>query len=179
MYKVRSITLFILLILASGFAAAQEFRIAGSLLNADDQQPLVGATVKLTSARDSLQFKYTSSGGKGEFEFTKLNKGPYVLEVSYIGFENYRRNVGAGGKMENLGQIMIKPSSTTLGEVDISGVAIRAEQKGDTTQYNSAAFKVSADATTEDLVKKMPGITIENGTVKAHGEDVKKILVDG
>ncbi len=178
MHKVRSL-IFTLLILASGFASAQEFCIAGSLLNADDQQPLVGATVKLTSARDSLKFKYTSSGLKGEFEFTKLIKGPYVLEISYIGFENYRRNVGAGGKMENLGQLRIKPSSTTLGEVDISGVAVRAEQKGDTTQYNSSAFKVSEDATTEDLIKKMPGITIENGTVKAHGEDVKKILVDG
>ena len=178
MNKIFPLLIFILFAF-SGTAFAQEFRIAGSLVNVDDQQPLVGATVKLTSVRDTLQFKYTSSGKQGEFEFTKLAKGPHVLEITYVGFETFRRNVGAGGKMENIGVISIKPSSTTLGEVDISGVAVRAEQKGDTTQYNSAAFKVSEDATTEDLIKKMPGITIENGTVKAHGEDVKKILVDG
>jgi len=39
---------------------------------------------------------------------------------------------------------------------------------------------VNPDATVEDLVKKMPGITIDkDGTVTAHGEQVKKVTVDG
>jgi hypothetical protein len=46
-------------------------------------------------------------------------------------------------------------------------------------EYNAGAFKTNPDATAEDLVTKMPGITVEQGTVKAHGEDVKKVLVDG
>ena len=169
----------IVFLLVAQIAFTQEFRISGILLNADDQQPLVGATVKLISLQDSSQFKYTASGMAGDFEFTKLNKGSYMLDISYVGFERHRQTVSAGGKTENLGKIIIHPSLTNLKEVDISGTAIRAEQKGDTTQYNSSAFKVSQDATTEDLIKKMPGITIENGTVKAHGEDVKKVLVDG
>jgi len=169
----------LVLILVPGIVFAQEFRIAGSLLNADDQQPLPGATIKLTSIRDSLQFKYTTSGSQGEFEFVKLMRGAYMLNISYVGFESYNQKVFAGGKAENLGQILIKSSSTSLGEVDIEGTAVRAEQKGDTTQYNAAAFKMNQDASTEDLIKKMPGITIENGTVKAQGEEVKKILVDG
>lgn len=168
-----------LFVFLSTVVTAQEFLIAGSLINADDQQPLAGATIKLASIRDTTQFKYTSSGRQGEFEFTKLSRGPYVLEISYVGFEKYKQNVFAGGKTENLGKISIKPASVNLSEVDIQGTAIRAEQKGDTTQYNSSAFKVSQDATTEDLVKKMPGITVENGVVKAHGEDVKRVLVDG
>lgn len=178
MYKYRS--LFILLfILVSTIVTAQEFRIAGSLINSVDQQTLPGATVKLTSLKDSTQFKYTTSGMQGEFEFTKLKKGQYVLEVTYIGFENFRKNVSAGSKTSNVGKLELIPAATNLGGVLITGTTERAEQKGDTTQYNSSAFKVQADATTEDLVKKMPGITVENGTVKAHGEDVKRILVDG
>src|SRR5205085_12440292 len=51
--------------------------------------------------------------------------------------------------------------------------------KGDTTQYNADAFKTSRDATSEDLVTKMPGITIQDGKVQAQGEDVKKVTVDG
>lgn len=157
---------------------AQEFTVSGTLINEQDQSPLVGATVRLASAKDSLRVKYTTSGKQGEFSFNKLMKGPYKLEITFIGFEKVSQMVFAG-RTENLGIINIKPSSTTLGGVDVNGTAIRAEQKGDTTQYNSSAFKVSQDATTEDLVKKMPGITIENGTVKAHGEEVKKVLVDG
>src|SRR5690606_6931434 len=50
---------------------------------------------------------------------------------------------------------------------------------GDTTEYNASAFKTNPDAVAEDLITKMPGITNENGTIKAHGEEVKKVLVDG
>lgn len=172
--------LFILISLFSvSFAFAQEFRVSGNLINESDQSPLVGATVKLTSIKDSLSFKYTTTGKQGEFVFDKLVRGPYRLEITYIGFEKLVKPVFAGGKNSELGNILIKPAATNLGEVDINGTAVRAEQKGDTTQYNASAFKVTQDATTEDLVKKMPGITIENGTVKAHGEEVKKVLVDG
>jgi len=178
MYNYRKL-LSLLFVLVSTVVNAQEFRITGSFINSVDQLPLPGATVKLTNARDSLHFKYTRSGQQGEFEFTKLKKGQYILEVSYIGFENFKKTVFAGGKVENLGKLEMKPAATSLEGVSITGTTERAEQKGDTTQYNSSAFKVTQDATTEDLVKKMPGITIENGTVKAHGEDVKRILVDG
>ncbi|OYU97812.1 MAG: hypothetical protein CFE21_05000 [Bacteroidetes bacterium B1(2017)] len=70
-------------------------------------------------------------------------------------------------------------SDQKLNEVTVEGTQIRVEQKGDTTSINAGAYKVNPDATAEDLVKKMPGISVENGTVKAQGEDVKKILVDG
>ncbi len=160
-------------------AMAQESGISGTLLNQEDNSPLVGATIRLVNVRDTLKVKYLSSGRVGEFSFDKLDKGTYRLEVTYIGFEKYVKQVSYSGKKVNLGNINVKPSSTSLGQVDINGTAIRAEQKGDTTQYNAAAFKVTQDASTEDLIRKMPGITIENGTVKAHGEEIKKVLVDG
>ena len=169
----------LLFLLLSVVVSAQEFRITGTFINSADQQPLPGATIKLSNARDTLQFKYTTSGQQGEFEFARLKKGAYILEVSYVGFENFRKTVFAGGKSENVGKLELNPAALNINGATITATAVRAEQKGDTTQYNSSAFKVTQDATTEDLVKKMPGITVENGTVKAHGEDVKRILVDG
>lgn len=178
MYKYPKFLSFFLFLIST-LVSAQEFRIAGTFINSADQQPLPGATIKLANARDTLQFKYTTSNAQGGFEFSKLKKGAYFLEVSYIGFENFRKTVFAGGKSDNVGNLELKPAALSLGGVSITATAERAEQKGDTTQYNSSAFKVNQDATTEDLVKKMPGITVENGTVKAQGEDVKRILVDG
>ncbi len=171
------LSLAFLLILNSAFT--QEFRISGTLINQDDKTTLPGASMRLVSFRDSTRIYNTRSGMKGEFSFEKLNRGRYKLEITYIGFEKYMQEVIVGGTVTNLGALSMKPTATSLGVVEITGTAERAEQKGDTTQYNAAAFKVTEDATTEDLVKKMPGITIENGTVKAHGEDVKKVLVDG
>ncbi len=178
MFKLKYILFFMSLMLFNA-AMAQEFRITGILINQEDQFPLPGAHLKLVSLRDTLKVNMTISDRQGNFAFEKLARGPYRLEVSYVGFEKYVQQAFAGGKTENIGKIIIKPASTSLGEFEIKATAVRAEQKGDTTQYNADAFKVTKDATTEDLVKKMPGITIENGTVKAHGEDVKRVLVDG
>jgi len=172
-------TLFFICLLFLNTAFAQEFRLSGTIVNQQDNLPMVGATLKLVSMRDSTKVNYRRSDIKGEFVFDKLTKGRFRLEITYIGSQNYTKEVIVGGKSENIGTIILEPSATNLGGVEIRGTAERAEQKGDTTQYNATAFKVTQDATTEDLVKKMPGITIENGTVKAHGEDVKRVLVDG
>ncbi len=51
--------------------------------------------------------------------------------------------------------------------------------KGDTTEMNASSFKVNPDASAEDLVSKMPGVTSSNGQIQAQGEQVKKVLVDG
>jgi hypothetical protein len=167
-----------LLFMATG-ASAQNLSLSGTLYNAEDQIPLIGATIKLISARDTAKISYTNSDLQGQFIFNSLSKGRYWLDITYIGFNRFRKQVTVADKTENIGKLYLKPATTSLREINISSEAIRAEQKGDTTQYSSAAYKVSQDATTEDLVKKMPGITVENGTVKSQGEDIKKILVDG
>ena len=79
----------------------------------------------------------------------------------------------------NLGRLKLGEDATLLKEVTVTEQQLRVQQLGDTTQYNADAFKTSQNATTEDLITKMPGVTIENGVVKAQGEEVKKVTVDG
>jgi hypothetical protein len=170
---------FILFIFFAGNIGAQNARLIGTLYNPDDQLSLVGATIKLSNVKDSTKIKYTNSDVQGKFEFDQMAKGQYLLDITYIGFENFRKRISINNKIEDLGKLFLTPTATKLKQVNVSSEAIRAEQKGDTTQYSSAAYKVTQDANTEDLVKKMPGITVENGTVKSQGEDIKKVLVDG
>lgn len=157
---------------------AQTATYKGKIVSADDNLPLPNATVKMTWQRDSTYFKYASTNLQGEFNFDNIRKGRYRFEITYVGFEKYENQVQLTADLD-AGTIAMKPSATMLQGVDVKTQAIRGEQKGDTVQFNSDAFKVAQDATTEDLVKKMPGVTVENGTVKAQGEEVKKILVDG
>src|SRR4029078_6500864 len=52
--------------------------------------------------------------------------------------------------------------------------------KGDTTVYTADSFKVSANANVEELLRKLPGIQVDkDGKIKAMGETVEKVLVDG
>src|SRR5439155_13366811 len=66
-----------------------------------------------------------------------------------------------------------------LNTVTINSIIPPVRQKADTLEYSANAYKVNPNANAEDLVKKMPGVTVDNGTVTAHGETVKKVTIDG
>src|SRR5882757_9158523 len=65
---------------------------------------------------------------------------------------------------------------------DVNVVARRppVEINNDTLEFNSENFKTQPNAVVEDLLRKMPGVTIESdGTVKVNGQTVKRVMVNG
>lgn len=170
----RSLILFIFCIPFIG--QSQTLQLSGKIFEKETMQPLVGASVAIK--KNGKIISGTASNEKGLFEINRLLPDTYEVQFSSIGMKSKNTNVVLL-KDKYMGAIFLDKSNNALDEVKIEANQIRVEQKGDTTSINAAAYKVNPDATAEDLVKKMPGITIENGTVKAQGEDVKKILVDG
>jgi uncharacterized UBP type Zn finger protein len=70
-------------------------------------------------------------------------------------------------------------TATLLQEVIVTG-RIPITIKGDTTEYDAGSFKVEKNAKVEDLLKALPGITVDaSGKITAQGKTVKKVLVDG
>ncbi len=102
--------------------------------------------------------------------------------MSFIGYEEYKQIVSINDSIRDidLRTIFVPKSTVQLGGVTVIAKAAPVIQKGDTTQFSAGQFKVNPDATTEDLIKKMPGITVDkDGTVTAQGEQVKKVTIDG
>ena len=74
----------------------------------------------------------------------------------------------------------MKSTPVSLGEVVVEEDYIPLRFKTDTIEYNTAAFVTKPDAVVEDLLKKLPGLDVDRaGNIKAMGEDIKKVLVDG
>jgi hypothetical protein len=167
-----------ILIIFSIGANAQS--IQGKLLDVVDNSPLKGATVTLTNLKDStLQF-HTISDQTGKFSFEGVYRDSFMLKVSFIGYEDYNQIVAVKDSMVNLGNLLVPKSIKQLGEVKVIVKAAPVQQKDDTLQYNASQYKVNPDATAEDMVKKLPGVTVDRqGTVTAQGEQVKKITIDG
>jgi hypothetical protein len=164
--------------IASGFSArAQDFMIRGRIIDAVDSTPVIGATLIAYQTVDSTNKKFAETDTAGRFKIAGLDKGKYIIRISYMGYKALYVKAEIEDKNIFLGTL--KLSNTNLKEVKIYGRQTVAEQKGDTVEYNANAFKTNPDANAEDLVTKMPGITMNNGTLQAHGEDVKKVLVDG
>ncbi|MGZ4064932.1 MAG: outer membrane beta-barrel protein, partial [Bacteroidia bacterium] len=103
----------------------------------------------------------------------------YIIKYTYLGYTDVFRNIDVKTDPLKLAPLMLRDDVKKLAEVTVEGVQTRGEQKGDTTQFNANAFKTHPDATAEDLIKKMPGVTSDNNGLTVNGETIKKVLVDG
>jgi hypothetical protein len=153
--------------------------ISGKLIGAEDKSPLIGATIILLNFPDSTINKGTTADIEGSFLIDNISNGNYILKVSFIGYTDHFKNIEMRDASVNLGNISLIQASKTLKSVEIADKAPTAIQKGDTTQYNANSYKTNPDANAEDLITKMSGVTVQDGKVQAHGEEVKKVLVDG
>jgi len=155
--------------------------VKGKLLDLIDNTPLSGATVKLTRVSDTTEKFSALSDSKGVFEFNNIPRDSFMLLVSSIGYENFKQFVSVTDSIPDvdLGALSVPKQSKQLGEVTVTAKTPPTQQKGDTIQYNASQFKVNPDANAEDMIKKMPGITVDKGTVTAQGEQVKKVTIDG
>lgn len=184
--KQRTITfslLSIFFILLIQLAGAQNrpvyYEVSGVILDATDGKPLEGVNIVLINDKDNTQQLGTITNEKGSFNLHVPVQGLYHLKVSFVGYKSIEQDITVTRKSLNLDKIKMEQATIKLKDVLVEAKPNPVEQKGDTTQYNAGSFKTHPDATAEELVTKMPGISVENGTVKAHGEDVKKVLVDG
>lgn len=166
----------LLLISFSTLAIAQSYTVSGKIVD-DNDDNVIGANVILKTKTDSL-FRATATNKYGNFTLENVPQGSYQLKVSYIGFKTYYQQVFVRGNVD-FGFVTIQTDKVALAEVEVVEQTIVAVQKEDTTEYNAEAFKTNPDATAEDLVKKMPGVTSTNGKVSAEGEEIKEVLVDG
>ncbi|MHA4741527.1 outer membrane beta-barrel protein [Dyadobacter sp. MSC1_007] len=176
-------TFFVLLLAgfaAPAFSQAQNAQITGIVLDSVSRSAVVGAYVAVSRNAPDAKPEYVTTDVNGKFAFTGLTKQvSYLVKVTYLSYKDFSKIVTVKGDIEDLGTITLTEAVANLKEVKVVGQVVAMEQKGDTTQFNAAAFKTNPDATSEDLIQKMPGITVTNGTVTAHGETVNRVLVDG
>ncbi|GAB3531206.1 hypothetical protein GCM10027443_13020 [Pontibacter brevis] len=158
-------------------AYAQSAAVFGTVKGASDATALPGATVILENNTGNPNATVTDSEGK--FRFERVAPGQYTLQVNYLGYQSLTRPVQLEGKSLDVGTLSLQEEATAIKEVQVVGRVPLGDQKGDTTQYNAGAFKTAPDASAEDLVTKMPGVTITDGKIQAQGEDVKQVFVDG
>ncbi len=163
------------MIFTMALAASAQNVVSGVVVDSKDGQPLIGAAVTLTNESGSPVGQISDVDGKFSI---KVQNGKYTFKIAFVGYSSYEKSLDITADRK-MGTIRLKPENKELDEVKVTGTLVRQEQKGDTTVFNAEAFKVNPDATTEDLIKKMPGIQVDGSTVKSGGEEVKKVLVDG
>ncbi|RZK75655.1 MAG: hypothetical protein EOO92_15850, partial [Pedobacter sp.] len=142
---------------------------------------LRSATVSIYKASDSSLINYQISNNYGEFNFKLLPVDVKLrLDVSYVGYKNFRKvfTIPTGTNTLDLKTLIIEPKDNTLEDVVISVPPIT--MNGDTLEFNAAAFKLDSNAVVEDLLRKIPNITLwGDGQITVNGREVKSVLVNG
>jgi hypothetical protein len=79
-----------------------------------------------------------------------------------------------------MGNILMTSRYRLLEEVMVKSTVAAIRMKGDTLEYKADSFYVKPGANVEELLKRLPGIEVNrDGTIKAQGEKVTQVLVDG
>lgn len=173
--------IFTLFLTSSIFAQSYPFKITGTINSEKDKTAIEAATVHIEKARDSSIVTYTISNDKGKFSLEGKSFSKDVkLFISYVGMDSYSKSIELDKTSNlNLGTIFLKEESNLLSEVVIQSRAPITVKK-DTLEFNVKSFKTKKDANVEDLLKKLPGVEVdEDGKITVNGKEVNKILVNG
>ena len=155
--------------------------LSGTVLDKEDNSPIMQATVQLLSLPDSTMAVGDVTNNNGRFSLS-VRPGKYVLKVSYVGYLSHLKEyqLTASKPTVNVGKIALSSDAIMLKEAVVTAEAPQVTVSGDTLGYNASAYRTSEGAALEELVKKLPGAEVDDeGNVKINGKEVKKLLVDG
>jgi hypothetical protein len=175
-FSLLTATLFI----SQTYAQGRIGLVKGMVTDSLSGKPLANATINVLDVADSSLVSFARSKETGAFEISKLNTGDFILMVTYTGFSRINKTftISVANPLKDFGNMPMVSNSTLDGVVV---VAAPVTIKGDTVEFNAGSFKVNKpNAVVEDLLKRLPGVEVDkDGNIKANGQDVKRVLVDG
>ena len=160
-------------------AGFSQLKVKGTVKN-DDGKNLAGASVVLyyPGTKDSLK---TVTNEKGTFTFSDVRKAKVEVITSYIGFKKF---LSYYDYTEQTGEQIIWDIVLTPGDVTLETVTVEAAKiqiKEDTVSYRIDSTMYRKNDNVEEVLKKLPGIEVDNktGKVTAQGKEVTKVRVNG
>ncbi len=160
---------------------AQKVSISGILYDSESNFLIEAATVQLSRLPDTTFVSGTISNKEGKFSFSGLYKGKYFLRASFLGYRPVEKTFEIKNEKDTLylGRIDMFPSDVRLQEAVVVGKQSGVTINNDTIEYSPSAFRTVKSAVIEDLLKKLPGVEIdEDGHILVNGQEIKQIMLD-
>ncbi|MCF6294379.1 MAG: TonB-dependent receptor [Flavobacteriaceae bacterium] len=180
--KNKTILLGMVLFFFFSFNSFAQHILKGNITEYETEEviPYVNVLVKTLGGK---LINFTSTNEKGFYtielpaDFSKL-----IIETSIISHLSLSNEVILFNSEKHTYKLDFKLQQrlTELEEVFIEGKKKPIIVKKDTTVYNVNQFKDGSERVVEDLLKKLPGISInEKGIIKFKGKQVIRVLLDG
>jgi hypothetical protein len=174
-------TSLLILTLLSVTAYSQQISISGKVIDTSENRSLENAVVSIIHPGDSILVRFARTQKDGSFALSNIPNKPFILLVTFPGYADYADQVKDSNNTKiDLGLIPLTKKSQLLEAVIVRRQLAAIKMKGDTLAYTADSFMVRQGATVDELLKQLPGITVDrNGQITAQGQKVNKVLVDG
>lgn len=141
---------------------------------------MIGASVQLFNMKGDI-VKSAVTSDKGSYILPDIPSGAYQMKFSYVGFDSQTLTVKLPQKSGNFkaSDVLLRESSQWLKEAVVTAKAAEMTVVEDTVMYHANAYTVPEGSVVEELIKKLPGVEIEDGKITVNGKEVSQILVDG
>lgn len=172
--------IFIVLLFCGYIAQAQNTgSISGKVINAKDKKPVDFATIAVKSLKDSSVVASGQTNPDGSFSFKSIAPGKYRIYSAFLGLKTATKDIEVAKAAVNAGEISMSDDGVDLKDVNVTA-SIPVVVKTDTIEFDGKSIKVRENAVVEDMLKKLPGVEVaKDGSIKAQGETVTKVKVDG
>ncbi len=168
----------LLVTVISNVSFSQSITISGQVMDEHENKPVNGAVVALLTPKDSFLYAFTRTDANGKYELKNVIPGKYILMTSQPKYADLLSDIDAETNTTVPTTLLMSKAELLQAVIVKTGSPLKI--RGDTTVYTADSFKVSANANVEELLKKLPGIQVDkDGNIKAMGETVQKVLVDG
>ena len=175
--------LLLLLFCATAQMATAQTLLKGKVVDSENGEALLRSTVLVMTPDTARMVTGGTTANDGSFNLKNVKDGTYLLKISYVGYHNFYRTINVKSAENKgtmaIGTVMLVPNTVELKQAVVTAQMKEVEVKEDTLIFNADAFKVPEGSVLEELIKKLPGVTIEDGVIKVNGKTVKKILVGG
>ena len=142
--------------------------IRGTVFDNELLEPMHGAAVKLFNSKDSL-VGGQSTDKDGHYLLANIPYGTYTLKISFMGFkeQSFALKLPQKNGSFKVSDVLMRESSTLMAEAVVEGQMPEMTVVDDTVMYNADAFKLPECSLVEDLIKRLPGIVVdEDGKYK-------------
>ena len=146
--------------------------LSGTICDEENKNPLEGAMISVL--RGNMMIDYALTDAHGRYSLPWKHNTTLQISVSMLGYKHEVRNVSAAEILN----LLLQSESILLKEVQIRPGRISTRK--DTVRYNLAEFISSKDVHIKDVLKRLPGVDVEeNGQVTYKGKSIDYFLVEG
>ena len=157
--------------------------IQGSITDASDK-PLVNANVLLLKAKDSSLVKGTVTTKNGEFSFSNIASGSYLVSATFVGFSQVYSTIidlTNSNETKKIAILRFTESDVTLSDVRVTAKKSLIEQKMDRMVINVAGSITAAGNSALEVLERSPGILVDrqNNSISMNGKSGLVIMING